>query len=72
MLNEHLSPEEVGVMAARAHVRVLVLTHLGPFPPGSDMTVFTAGIAKHFAGVVIPGRDFLEYDLEPQPPPPSR
>ncbi len=63
MLHEHLTPEEVGEMAAQAHVRVLVLTHLGPSPPGGDMTIFTAAIAKHFAGPVIPGRDLLEYDL---------
>jgi ribonuclease BN (tRNA processing enzyme) len=65
MLHEHLTPDEVGEMAARAHVKVLVLTHLGgpSAPPGTDVTPFTAGIAKHFAGAVIPGRDFLEYDL---------
>lgn len=63
MLHEHLTPGEVGDMAARAHVKVLVLTHLGPYPPGADMTILTSGIAKHFSGTVIPGRDFLEYDL---------
>jgi len=63
MVHEHLTPDAVGDMAARAHVKVLVLTHLGPSPPGADMTIFTAAIAKRFAGPVIPGRDFLEYDL---------
>lgn len=71
MLHEHVTPEEVGEMAAQAHVKVLVLTHLAPSAPETDMTLFTAGIAKHFKGPVIPGRDFLEYDLT-APPVPAR
>lgn len=63
MLHEHVTPDEVGEMAARARVKVLVLTHLAPNAPGTDMTMFTGVIAKHFAGTVIPGRDLLEYDL---------
>jgi chorismate mutase-like protein len=63
MLHEHVTPDEVGEMAARAHVKVLVLTHLAPSAPGTDTTILTAGIAKHFGGAVIPGMDLLEYDL---------
>ncbi|HEY2590075.1 MAG TPA: gamma subclass chorismate mutase AroQ [Steroidobacteraceae bacterium] len=63
MLNEHVTPDDVGEMAARARVKTLVLTHLAPNAPGTDMTIFTGPIAKHFAGTVIPGRDLLEYDL---------
>jgi chorismate mutase-like protein len=63
LLHEHVTPDEVGEMAARARVKVLVLTHIAPNAPGTDMTMFTGVIAKHFAGTVIPGRDLLEYDL---------
>ncbi|HXS26422.1 MAG TPA: MBL fold metallo-hydrolase [Steroidobacteraceae bacterium] len=63
LLHEHVTPDEVGEMAAQAHVKVLVLTHLVPGTAATDMTRFTAPIAKHFTGAVIPGRDFLEYDL---------
>lgn len=62
MLHEHLTPEEVGKMAAAAHVKVVILTH---FVPGdaTDPTSFTAGVMKYFSGPVIPGKDLLEYDL---------
>lgn len=62
MLHEHLTPEEVGKLAAAAHVKVVILTH---FVPGdtADPTRFTAGVMKYFAGPVIPGKDLLEYDL---------
>jgi len=62
MRHEHLTPEEVGKLAAAAHVKVVILTH---FVPGSetDPTRFTAGVMKYFSGPVIPGKDLLEYDL---------
>jgi ribonuclease BN (tRNA processing enzyme) len=61
--HEHLVPEEVGKMAARAHVKVVVLTHISPSTE-TDMTKFTAGVKKYFSGIVIPGSDFFEYDLD--------
>jgi ribonuclease BN (tRNA processing enzyme) len=62
MRNEHLTPEEVGELAAAAHVKVIILTH---FVPGktTDPTKFTAGVMRYFSGPVIPGKDLLEYDL---------
>lgn len=62
MRNEHLTPEEVGELAAAAHVKVVILTH---FVPGktTDPTQFTAGVMRYFSGPVIPGKDLLEYDL---------
>jgi ribonuclease BN (tRNA processing enzyme) len=65
MKYEHLSPEQIGRLATKAHVKTVVLTH---FVPGkddvTDMTAFTAGVEKHFSGTVVPGRDLLEYDLD--------
>lgn len=67
MLHEHLTPEEVGQLAAAAHVRVVILTHLvyGPKAAKRAMEVpeFTAGVEKYFAGPVIVGQDLFEYDL---------
>ncbi len=64
MLTEHLSPEAIGRMAAAAHVKVVVLTHFaGGGDRITDMTSFTAGVSKYFAGAVMPGRDMFEYDL---------
>lgn len=60
---EHLTPDEVGKMAARAHVKLVVLTHVSP-STDMDATKFTAGVKKYFSGSVIPGKDLLEYDLD--------
>jgi ribonuclease BN (tRNA processing enzyme) len=63
MRNEHLTPEEVGKLAAAAHVKVVILTHFVPGDGKVDPTQFTTGVMKYFSGPVIPGKDLLEYDL---------
>jgi ribonuclease BN (tRNA processing enzyme) len=63
MRNEHLTPEEVGQLAAAAHVKVVILTHFVPGDGKAAPTEFTAGVMKYFFGPVIPGKDLLEYDL---------
>lgn len=64
MIHEHVTPEDVGKIAAAAHVKTVVLTH---FVPGedsqTDMSAFTAGVKKYFSGTVIAGSDLFEYDL---------
>lgn len=64
MEHEHVTPEEVGAMAARAHVKTVILTH---FVPGdddeTDVTKYTAGVKKSFSGPVIAARDLFEFDL---------
>lgn len=63
MVHEHLSPEEVGKMAAAAHVKTVLLTHFVPGTVTGDMSRFTAGVKKYFPGTVIAGQDLFEYDL---------
>ena len=63
MRKEHLTPEDVGRLAAAAHVKVVILTHFVPGDGKPDPTQFTAGVMKYFSGPVIPGKDLLEYDL---------
>jgi ribonuclease BN (tRNA processing enzyme) len=61
--HEHLSPENVGRMAAAAHVKTVILTHFVPGNSIEDMSIFTEGVKKYFAGPVIAGKDLFEYDL---------
>ncbi|HEX5460129.1 MAG TPA: MBL fold metallo-hydrolase [Steroidobacteraceae bacterium] len=63
MRNEHLTPEDVGRLAAAAHVKVVILTHFVPGDGKADPSRFTAGVMKYFSGPVIPGKDLLEYDI---------
>lgn len=64
MLHEHLSPQEVGKMAAQAHVRMVVLTHIVPgLDNETDTSAYTEGVEKHYSGPVVAGKDLFEYDL---------
>jgi ribonuclease BN (tRNA processing enzyme) len=61
MRHEHLSPEEIGKMAAKAGVKMVVLTHIAPSDGSKpDAARFTAGVKRYFDGPVIAGRDLLE------------
>lgn len=64
MVHEHLTPEEVGAIAARAHVKTVLLTH---FVPGedseTDASKYTSGVKKNFSGTVIAAKDLFEFDL---------
>lgn len=64
MVHEHLTPEEVGAIAARAHVKTVLLTH---FVPGddseTDASKYISGVRKNFPGTIIAARDLFEFDL---------
>jgi ribonuclease BN (tRNA processing enzyme) len=59
---EHLSPEEVGKMAARAHVKTIVLTHLlSTIVDNDDYERFVPIIEKYFSGRVLIAKDLMEF-----------
>lgn len=61
MRHEHLTPEEVGKMAAAAGVKMVVLYHIAPGLDGeTDMSKYSAGVKRYYHGPVIVGRDLLE------------
>lgn len=50
---DHVTPSQVGEMAARAGVRKIVLSHIVPgWDEETDMSVYTRGIDEHFKGPV--------------------
>jgi ribonuclease BN (tRNA processing enzyme) len=58
MQEDHLTPAEVGKLAAEANVKEVVLTHLVPGNDGeTDMSVYTRGMAQWFNGPVHVARD---------------
>ncbi len=63
MAKEHLTPDEVGRLAAAAEVGQVILTHFAT-PPGSeiiDRERMLAEIRKHYAGAVSFGEDLASY-----------
>jgi ribonuclease BN (tRNA processing enzyme) len=62
MESEHLTPEEVGLLASRAHVKMVVLTH---FSPGADnekgVNRYVDGVRKNYRGPVVAGKDLDQF-----------
>jgi ribonuclease BN (tRNA processing enzyme) len=62
MTEEHVVPEEVGRMAARAGVKTVLLTHLPAMPgPKEDYTGLADDVRKQFSGPVLIANDLKEY-----------
>jgi ribonuclease BN (tRNA processing enzyme) len=60
--DEHLSPAEVGRLAARAGVKMVVLNHVGPGSDDeTDMRQYTQGVRNLFDGAVVIARDGSEF-----------
>lgn len=61
MAEQHLTPEQVGQLAQKSRVKMVVLTHFSPGADGeTDVSRYVDGVRKHFKGPVIAGRDLLE------------
>ena len=56
----HLTPTELGIIAAKAGIKRLVLTHL--YPEMDNIDVIST-IKEHFTGSVELGEDLMEYIL---------
>ncbi|MEO5494479.1 MAG: MBL fold metallo-hydrolase [Sphingomonas sp.] len=56
----HTSAEDVGLVAARAGVKKLVLSHLVPGGPQITDAMWLAAVRTNFAGEVVIGRDLME------------
>jgi ribonuclease BN (tRNA processing enzyme) len=59
---EHITPEAVGNMAARAGVKTVVLTHLPAMADSNDdYSRFVAEVNKNFTGAVLVAHDLAEF-----------
>ncbi len=54
----HSSPEEVGDVAQKAGVKLLVLTHL---VPGNEDKAILERVSKKFSGKVVAGKDLMRF-----------
>jgi ribonuclease BN (tRNA processing enzyme) len=62
MIDEHVSPEQVGEMAARAGVKAVILTHLpATADPRDEYARFVQIVKKHFSGQVFVAKDLMEF-----------
>jgi len=59
----HLTPDDVGELAARANVGGVVLTHLVPGLDGEPSVLgYLQGLASHYSGPVVVARDLQRFD----------
>jgi ribonuclease BN (tRNA processing enzyme) len=56
----HSTTEQVGLVAARAGVKKLVLSHLVPVFPSITDDMWLDGVRKHYHGEAIVGRDLQD------------
>jgi ribonuclease BN (tRNA processing enzyme) len=61
MREEHVTPEDIGKMAAKAGVKTVVLTHLGPpLVPNDDRQRLVDGVRAHFSGRIVLAKDLMQ------------
>jgi len=60
LLRSHSTTEQVGMVAAQAGVKKLVLSHLVPASPAITDGMWLNGVRKHYSGEAIVGRDLQE------------
>jgi ribonuclease BN (tRNA processing enzyme) len=59
--NDHLTPEQVGQVAAAARVKAVVLTHIPPPLGGpTDTAALVEGVRRTFSGQVTVGTDLMK------------
>ena len=62
MQTEHLTPADVGEMAAKAGVKAVVLTHiLTGADPKDDYARFVRGVKQKFSGPVTVAKDLMQF-----------
>jgi hypothetical protein len=58
----HLSTDDVGKLAAAAHVKAVVLTHLTSLPEGDDYSSWAEQVKKRYAGQVTIAKDLMSFE----------
>jgi ribonuclease BN (tRNA processing enzyme) len=62
MHEEHVTPEDVGRMAAKAGVKSVVLTHLSPtVDPEDDYKRYSDGVKKVYTGPIAVAKDLAKF-----------
>jgi len=59
-IEEHLLPEDLGKIAARANVKAVVMTHLQP-SPNDDYSRYINDVKRYYSGQVFVAKDLMEF-----------
>jgi ribonuclease BN (tRNA processing enzyme) len=62
MHEEHVTPEDIGKMAAKASVKSVVMSHLGPsFDPNDDYHRYVDEAKKYYSGPITIAKDLMKF-----------
>jgi ribonuclease BN (tRNA processing enzyme) len=62
MHEEHVTPEDIGRMAAKANVKAVVMSHLGPsVNPDDDYQRFVDEAKKYYSGPITLAKDLMKF-----------
>ncbi len=62
MHEEHVTPEDIGKMAAKAGVKAVVMTHLGPtINANDDYQRYVDEAKKYYAGPIVLAKDLMKF-----------
>jgi ribonuclease BN (tRNA processing enzyme) len=62
MHEEHVTPQDIGKMAAKAGVKAVVMTHLGPsVNPNDDYQRFVDEAKKYYSGPITLAKDLMKF-----------
>ena len=62
MHEEHVTPEDIGKMAAKAQVKAVVMTHIGPSSnPNDDYQRFVTEAKKYYSGPITIAKDLMKF-----------
>jgi ribonuclease BN (tRNA processing enzyme) len=64
LTDEHLTPKDVGTMAAKAGVKTVILTHIGAtLDPNDEYARYADEVHKYFNGTVLIAKDLKSFPL---------
>jgi len=62
MHEEHVTPEDIGKMAAKANVKAVVMTHLGPSTnPDEEYQRYVDEAKKYYSGPITLAKDLMKF-----------
>ena len=62
MIEEHMTPQQVGELAQKSGVKVLIMSHLLPtIDPNDDYARFKDEASRYFSGQITVGKDLMKF-----------
>jgi len=61
MQEDHATPDVIGNLAAKANVRMVVLSHIIPGAESDPDSAYSGGVSAHYSGAVVVAKDLMRF-----------